>query len=163
MTDGAGRMSWTGKRVAVIDVATGEIRELTGEEAASVEPSWSADGSRIAYVSQPDKGDVPGWGGEFAGVLADRRIWVMNGDGSEKRQLTDDPQYRDERPLWSKDGSQILFARLDGERRASLWLVPAVGGEPRYVVEVHGSEGSGVRQYYGSISWDGMFDWWRGP
>lgn len=30
-----------------------------------------------------------------------------------------------ERPLWSADGSTILFARFDENDRASLWMVSA--------------------------------------
>lgn len=169
MTDGGGRESWSGKRVALVDVATGDVSELTGSETASIEPSWSADGRRIAFVSQPDRGPDMGPSGGFPPLLRDRRIWVMDRNGSDKRQLTNAPAYRDERPLWSPDGSQVLFARVDEEERASLWLGPSAGGEPRQVVEAMASREQGIADpsayldSYGSVRWDSVFDWWRGP
>jgi hypothetical protein len=99
--------------------------------------------------------------------MMERRIWVANTQGeSQLQQLTDDPAYRDERPLWSADGSRLLFARLDAEGRASLWLIPAAGGESRRVVdELTPLPGpaSGWFGYYGHVDWDQLFDWWRGP
>jgi len=159
MTEGASGFTFTYQRVALADVATGQVTYLTGEDTASQQPDWSPDGRQIAFASQPDKGMVGGDGNELTKLCVDRRIWVMNADGDDKRQLTDDPQYRDERPLWSKDGSHILFVRPDGEMRASLWLVPAAGGEPQQVVTLQDVEPDGGR----SIGWDSIFDWWRGP
>jgi Tol biopolymer transport system component len=137
---------------------------LTGEDTASQQPDWSPDGQRIVFVSQPDIGMGPGGSGsELEKLAADRRIWVMDADGSDQRPLTDDPAYRDEHPQWSADGSQILFARLDGERRASLWLMPSNGGAPQRVVDTIGPSGGGLMGYYTNIGWEAMFDWWRGP
>jgi dipeptidyl aminopeptidase/acylaminoacyl peptidase len=91
----------------------------------------------------------------------DRSLWLIDADGAEARQLTTDPGYRDERPLWSADGSHLLFARLDAEDRASLWLTSVEGGEPQQVVEelTPAPEWFGT---YGHIDWAQHFDWWRG-
>ena len=159
MTEGGDRFTYTLKRIALVDVATGATTYLTDRDTAALQPAWSPDGRQIAFASQPDKGMVGGDGNELTKLEADRRIWVMNSDGSDKRQLTDDPEYRDERPLWSRDGSQILFVRLDGEMRASLWPVSSSGGEPQQVVALQDVEPDGGR----SIGWDNLFDWWRGP
>ena len=99
--------------------------ELTGSETASIEPSWSADGRRIAFVSQPDRGPDMGPSGGFPPLLRDRRIWVMDRNGSDKRQLTNDPAYRDERPLWSPDGSQSPV-RAGGRRGAGVAVARAL-------------------------------------
>ena len=53
------------------------------------QPTWSPDGTRIAYV----KGDD---------------IFVMNADGSGQARLTDHPA-SDRYPHWSPDGSKIVF------------------------------------------------------
>jgi hypothetical protein len=95
--------------------------------------------------------------------LMGRRIWMGTLDGDfHAQQLTHDPDYRDERPLWSADSSHILFARLDENDGASLWLMRADGsGVSRVVEEL--SPAPAWDGYYGHIDWDRHFDWWTGP
>ena len=52
-------------------------------------PSWSPDGTRIAFSSDRD---------------GDYEIYVMNADGTHPIQLTDDPWASDFGPAWSPDG-----------------------------------------------------------
>jgi Tol biopolymer transport system component len=159
LTAGAGRETWSGKQITVVELPSGKLTPLTDEAVAAFSPAWSPDGEQIAYVAGPDIGVVGGGDAAKAGA-AQRRIWVMTDDGSAKRQLTADPTYRDERPLWSDDGSQILFARLDGSGGAALWLIPTTGGKPQPVARLSPSpEWFG---YYGHIDWDVLFDWWNG-
>src|SRR5437867_97411 len=54
-----------------------------------VQPSWSPDGTRIAYASAPPA-----------------HIYVMNADGSGQTQLTFDPSTSDRSPAWTADGSK---------------------------------------------------------
>jgi TolB protein len=60
-----------------------------------VEPSWSADGTRIAFSSRRE--------GTFD-------IYVMNADGTGTTRLTSTKE-SDSHPTWSADGSKIAFAR----------------------------------------------------
>jgi Tol biopolymer transport system component len=157
LTVGAGRETWTNKLIALVDPKRGGWEYLTGETVAAFSPAWAPDGRHIAYVAAPDVGHV--WGGDEAkSAAAQRRIWVMSADGSDQRPLTDDPAYRDERPLWSADGTHVLFARLDEDGRTSLWLVDAAGGTPEQMVEelTPAPEWFGN---YGHIAWDQLFDW----
>lgn len=159
ITDGAGRETWTNKRIAVVDVATGKLTDLTPATMASIDPAWSRDNGQIAFVSEPDKGQTTG---AEATLAADRRIWTMGADGSNQSQLTTDTTYRDERPLWSTDGSRILFARVDASLHASLWLVDSAGGAPLHLVDLITGQGE-VPDNHGIVSWDAIYDYWAGP
>ena len=161
LTVGAGRETWTNKRIALVDLETGGMEYLTDERMAAFSPAFSPDGEKIAYAAALDIGHA--WGGDAAKLgIAHRRIWVMSADGSEEHPLTGDPAYRDERPLWSADGAHILFARMTESGHASLWLVNVTGGDLRRVVDQlsPAPEWFGV---YGYIEWDTFFDWWTCP
>ncbi|MEA3408380.1 MAG: hypothetical protein U9R48_09935 [Chloroflexota bacterium] len=157
---GAGRTTWTNKRVAVVQPEAEEVTYLTSEDVAVLSPAWSPDGTHLAYSAMAEEEDLVG--GEAAReTMMGRRLWMVGADGGEPEQLTDDSDYRDECPLWSADGSHLLFARFDAEDRASLWLVPLEAGEPQQVVEEL-TPAPGWFGNYGHIAWDQYFDWWPG-
>jgi Tol biopolymer transport system component len=159
------RATWTNKRVGVLEADGGELTWLTDESVAAFSPAWSPDGIHLAYVAMPDRGDLVG-GEEMRMGMMERHIWVINAQGKpQPQQLTDDPAYRDERPLWSADGSHLLFVRMGAEGPASLWLIPAGGLRPRPVVDEltpWPGRDSDWFGYYGHIDWDQLFDWWPG-
>jgi Tol biopolymer transport system component len=70
------------------------LQQLTSAPGHQFDPSWSPDGTRIAYRSDD-------------GVTSE--IWLMNADGSGQRKLTDGFS-----PAWSPDGSLIAFAGPKG-------------------------------------------------
>lgn len=78
------------------------LKRLTDGPGYADHPSWSPDGSKIAWVGPP------GGGGD------DPEIWVMNADGSAKVQLTKGASSGCQ-PTWSPDGKQIAFARPSGD------------------------------------------------
>ncbi len=81
------------------------LPDSTESGEAGVEPTWSSDGSRIAYSYQGD-------------------VWVMNADGSAKTNLTHDPALPAAgiQPAWSPDGSKIAYTR-----GADIWIMNADG------------------------------------
>ncbi len=163
IVSGGGREAWTNKMLLITTAPTGDQVVLTPPDVAVSSPAWSPDGAFIAYAAAPDAGTNMAGGEEARRTLMQRRIFVVNTQGNpQPRQITNDPDYRDERPLWSRDGSAILFARLDEQNRASLWLVPSTGGAPQRVVDelTLAPDWFG---YYGHVTWDTLFDWWRGP
>jgi Tol biopolymer transport system component len=67
-----------------------DLTRLTHSPAFEFDPSWSPDGTQIAYRS--DRGD-------------ESEVWVMNADGTGQRRLTAGLS-----PAWSPDGSSIAYA-----------------------------------------------------
>ena len=77
-----------------VDVATGEISQLTDTRRSERQPRWSPDGRQILFTSGT--------------VMTNIDVWVMNADGSNPRRLTEHPE-RDQGAAWSPDGRQIAF------------------------------------------------------
>lgn len=70
----------------------GEDLQLTNANINYYGASWSPDGSQIAYF----------------GASSPQEIFLMNADGTNIRQLTDN-KFPDEYPAWSPDGTKIAF------------------------------------------------------
>jgi dipeptidyl aminopeptidase/acylaminoacyl peptidase len=77
----------------LVPVAGGAPRQLTSGSASSSSPSWSPDGSRLAFVSSRG-GDGP-------------QLWLLPADGGEARQLTK-LEGGAAGPVWSRDGRSLL-------------------------------------------------------
>jgi TolB protein len=87
-----------------------DFQELTQGENHG-HPTWSPDGTRIAYTS------------------ADARIWVMNFDGTEKRIMFDEVSTA---PAWSPDGTKIAYTGLVAPN--NLIIVRNVDGTNRTIL-----------------------------
>jgi imidazolonepropionase-like amidohydrolase/Tol biopolymer transport system component len=89
-----------------------------------VQPRFSPDGKRIAFTSDRGGGD---------------NIWVMNVDGSDKRQVTKEDFRLLNQPSWSPDGRFIAAKKhFTTERSAGtgeIWLYHVSGGGGVQVVE----------------------------
>ena len=113
---GAGLLASLGFRESFrADVARDLIR-LTSTSGLNVDPALSPDGSLLAYAS-----DRAGTGGFD--------IWVQPVGGSEPLRLTSDAADEAE-PSFSPDGTEVVFSRRD----TGLYVVGALGGEPRLIV-----------------------------
>ena len=102
---GGGLIAFTSDRddgegdIYVMNADGSNVQRLTDDPAYDAWPTWSPDGSQIAFMS--DRSGNPD-------------IYVMNADGSNVRQLTDHPA-NDIWPEWSPDGTRIAFpSRRDG-------------------------------------------------
>lgn len=139
------------------DLYLGEARRLTQDNALTLTPRWSPDGSRIIYTSYfktgaPDiflldprtgrrdtfasyRGTNSGArfspnGQQVAMVLSGSgtpEIYVSNAQGRNAVQRTRSDAVKAS-PCWSPDGSQLVFAMDPGPQ---LYVMPAGGGTPR--------------------------------
>ena len=96
--------------------------QLTNEKVWNESPSWSPDGTSIAYHTSQNFRD--------SGTVR-----VINADGSGQVQLTDLP--KDSRwPAWSPDGSQIAFsANLPETNTYRIQLMNADGSNLRRLTD----------------------------
>jgi dipeptidyl aminopeptidase/acylaminoacyl peptidase len=76
----------------------GNPMQVTAEAAYAGQPSWSPDGTHLAFVAQQEGN----WD-----------IWVVALDGSKPRRLTKDPAM-DWAPAWSPDGQGLAFVSNRG-------------------------------------------------
>ena len=144
------RSVWNGDIYVVNADGTGRTR-LTRDPAEEFSPSWSPDGTRVAFsrftgsrfqifvmnadgtgASQLTFGDAAAtdaaWSPDGTRIAYTRcadscDVYVMNADGGGVRRLTYGEQPGDESPTWSPDGRAIAFADIDG-----IFAIDAGGG-----------------------------------
>jgi Tol biopolymer transport system component len=82
----------------------------------------------------------------------------MDADGSNRKQLTDDPRYRDEYPRPTADGTSVLFTRIDLESEdsdTSFWLLELATGKLTTVVDDFDAPAQLA------TAWPRLLDWWQ--
>ena len=81
----------------------GSIRRLTSTENAEYRPRWSPDGSMVAY-----QGTRRGLTSSET-TMEDTHIWVMDADGSNRREVGQGIDNRQGAPQWASNGRAIFF------------------------------------------------------
>ncbi len=117
-----------GGSVIVTDQDGSNARVVFGQSGGSaVEPTWSPDGSKIAFVVWTDEHSQ---GRRFSR----RHIFAVGADGTGARQLTSGA-VEDSRPTWSPDGRKLAFGRqtwtaesAEG-RRGSEWFIATMDAD----------------------------------
>ncbi len=124
----------------LLDLRDGRTRQITHGRAVNLEPRFSPDGKRLAFVSTSYKGHFHIFVGRFE-----------DGELSDVQQLTPEnasslPRYyysqvdHEISPVWSRDGSEILFISNRGHIHGTggFWRMKAQpGAEAR---EIHYEE-----------------------
>ncbi len=101
--------------IYVMDADGSNTTRLTSHPDSDINPAWSPDGTKIAFVSAR-----AGFGND--------EIYVMNADGSNPTRLTNDSA-GDYEPAWSPDGTKIAFvSSRDGNDE--IYLMDANGSNP---------------------------------
>ncbi|HET9994538.1 MAG TPA: S9 family peptidase [Candidatus Acidoferrum sp.] len=118
--------------IFALKVADNSIRRLTATEYMEYEPLWSPDGKHIVF-----RGTRRGLTDRET-TMEDTHVWVMNADGSDRREIGAVLDARQGTPNWAPDGSAVYFTV---QERGSVHLVrlPIAGSKPEYVVKDAGS------------------------
>ncbi len=92
----------------------GEATALLSGMAFESQPTYSPDGSMIAFISDRDGAE---------------NLWIANADGSDPRKLSAEAQGLFTSPEWSADGQYVLVSRSSwGLRTYELWMYHKDGG-----------------------------------
>ncbi|MEE9534163.1 MAG: protein kinase, partial [Acidimicrobiia bacterium] len=96
------------------DPTASTIRSVTSFAGWELSPSWSPDGSQIAY-SYTGGGDA--------------NVATLSLGGGDPHILTADSPYDEINPRWSRDGSKIAFISDRGTGSNIYWIPPTGGAE----------------------------------
>lgn len=103
-----------------IDFVNGEAMYPTeiasAANAAVINPTWSTDGRRIAFVTvvEPDEDGM--------GSPAQSDVWIINLDGSNRTMLTNG-QFANFQPVWAPNGTMYYVSNRSGVE--NIWAVSA--------------------------------------
>ncbi|MGB5484850.1 amidohydrolase family protein [Parasphingorhabdus sp.] len=103
--------------IYTMPIAGGKPVRIAEGLAWEVQPRFSPDGKRIAFTSDRGGGD---------------NIWIMNRDGSDKRQVTKEEFRLLNQPSWSPDGRYIVAKKHFTTSRSlgtgEIWIYHVSGG-----------------------------------
>ena len=131
------------QRLALIDVATGKLRQISPADTYIYEYDWSPDGMRFAVTAAPGNGDNNWWLAEL--YTLDAATGLMKSIYKPSLQIAE--------PAWSPDGQKIAFIEGLMSDEAS------VGGDIYSVSASGGSAQDLTADMKASASW---FAWTTG-
>jgi serine/threonine-protein kinase len=137
---GVGVWSWLGNEASQV-LEPGQMNRLTFDPGLEIDPAISPDGKWVAFVS---------------GSFGSMHVHLRQVSGGRAVDLTDGLPGDHRWPKWSPDGEQIMFqAGGPSPIGGAIYLIPALGGLPRKIVE-HPSTGLVERIDFiaaGSANW----------
>lgn len=81
--------------------------------------SWSSDSTKIVYAIKDDDGHT----------ITSSDLYIINADGTGKKQLTNTPDRLERDPRWSPDGTRVVFyADTSYAHRTSAYIADIVVG-----------------------------------
>jgi Tol biopolymer transport system component len=105
--------NWGGNwEVYAMDLATGDRVNVSRSPAKDGAPTWSPDGTRIAFTSDRDGA---------------QEIWTAAPDGSGAKRLTRSEGAKPFSPEWSPDGREVLYYLEKGDNKDQVWVIGADG------------------------------------
>jgi dipeptidyl aminopeptidase/acylaminoacyl peptidase len=121
--------------ILTVKVSDGSLRRLTATENAEYRPRWSPDGKKIVY--QATKRGLT----DLETTMEDTHVWLIDADGSNRRELGSTIDNRQGAPEWAPDGSAVYFT-VQERGQVRLYRLPVAGGQPEVIVNERGSVGA---------------------
>ncbi|HWY43790.1 MAG TPA: S9 family peptidase [Candidatus Sulfotelmatobacter sp.] len=113
------------QRLALVDVATGKLRQITSADMYIYEYAWAPDGENIVATAARGNGDS-NW------YIAE--LFTINAASGAMKSIYK-PAQQIARPVWALDGKTIAFiAGLMSDESSvggDIFVIPATGGTPK--------------------------------
>jgi len=121
--------------VFALKVSDGGIRRITATESNEYAPKWSPDGKTIAFLGTK-RGLT-----DRETTMEDTHAFLMDADGSHRREIGGSIDNRQQLLHWAPDGSSVY---VTFQERGSIHLarLPVAGGQPEVLVNEPGAVGS---------------------
>ena len=94
---------------------TGPSKRVTDLDALKTSFVWSPDSKSIAFVT------------------SDRKLYTINVDGKNQKELASSTFGTIGGPAWSPDGKLIAYSKTDVSRSSDIYLIPSAGGTERKI------------------------------
>lgn len=119
----------------LLDLATGDVSPLTTNRAVNVDPRWSPDGTRLAYVSTAADGRFRTFTGRVDGETLTGRPLAAQRESAVARYYYSSYDHQLS-PVWTKDGDKLLVIANPETPygTGSLWLHDEDGDTPPMLV-----------------------------
>lgn len=121
--------------IFALNVADGSVRRLTATEGCEYTPRWSPDGKTIVYLATK-RGLT-----DRETNMEDTHVWLMNPDGSNRREIGAVIDNRQGDVGWAPDGRSVFFT-VQERGSVHLYRLPVPAGSPQKVVAAPGTVGS---------------------
>jgi dipeptidyl aminopeptidase/acylaminoacyl peptidase len=113
------------QRLALVDLPSGKLSQITPADTYIYEYDWSPDGNRFVVSSAPGNGDNNWWIAELSTL--DAATGLMKSIYKPKLQIAN--------PVWSPDGKQIVFIEGlmsdEGVTGGDIHMISSSGGEAK--------------------------------
>ncbi len=121
--------------VFALNLGDRTIRRITATESCEYDARWSPDGKTIAFLGTK-RGLT-----DRETTMEDTHVWVMNADGTGRREIGAAIDQRQHALAWSRNGDSVYFTYSE---RGSTHLarIPLAGGQPEILVNDLGAVGS---------------------
>lgn len=121
--------------IFTLRLSDGSMRRLSATESAEYRPRWSPDGKSIVF--QATKRGLT----DLETTMEDTHVWLINADGSNRREISSMIDNRQGAPAWSTDGNAVYFT-VQERGHVRLYCLPVKGGQPEAVINDRGSVGA---------------------
>lgn len=147
-------------RLSVLDSQTFSDETLNKFiDQPAIYPAWSPSGNQIVLSANQSNSSSRSFSSLSQSPQIIRHIWKVDRQLGATVALTRDERYTDERPMWSADGREIVFVRMD-DQGASLWMMQVNGSNLQKLVPELTPLPDPNRDF-GYIEWQSVWDWWR--